>query len=234
VVGTDIYRSVVAGQHRKERRKRLFKIFLRLSLLLLLVVAGLLGIGLYRLAGESMAPGLHAGDLVVVNKAAYGLVVPFKDQVILGWGKPKLGDVVLVSLPRPDAANAANAADIAGKGRIAFKRVVGRPGDRIQVSSGRLVLNGKPAGYQLISPRAVREWPAEKGAQYEAETFEGSSHQIAFLVPGGTRAPSGMLTVPPEHYFLLGDSRDNSEDSRTLGPIPRDRILGRLGGVLWP
>ncbi len=226
MVGSDIYRSVVAGQHRKERRKRLFKVFLRLSLLLLLVVACLLGIGLYRLAGESMAPGLHAGDLVVVNKAAYGLVLPFKNQVILGWGKPKLGDVVLVSQPRLDSAD--------DSGRIAFKRVVGRPGDRVQISRGRLVLNGKPVRYQLISPRSVREWPAEKGAQYEVETFEGSSHQVAFSVPGGRQAPSGMLTVPPEHYFLLGDSRDNSEDSRTLGPIPRDRILGRLGGVLWP
>ena len=225
MVGTDIYRSVVAGQKRKERRRRLFKLFLRLSVLLLLVVAGVLGIGLYRLAGESMAPGLHAGDLVFVNKAAYGLVFPFKDRVILGWGRPKLGDVVLVSLPRPDDEDG---------GRIAFKRVVGRPGDRVQVSRGRLVLNGKPAHYQLISPRAVRDWPSEEGAQYQVESFEGRSHQLAFNVPGGAQAPSGLLSVPPEHYFLLGDSRDNSEDSRTLGPVPRDRILGRLGGVLWP
>lgn len=224
MVGTDIYRSVVAGQKRRERRKRLFKLFLRLSVLLLLAVAGLLGIGLYRLAGESMAPGLHAGDLVLVNKAVYGLVLPFKDRVILSWGRPQLGDVVLVSLPRPDGDG----------GRIAFKRVVGRPGDRVQVSRGRLVLNGKPAHYQLISERAVRQWPAEEGAQYQVETFEGHSHQLAFNVPGETPAPSGMITVPPEHYFLLGDSRDNSEDSRTLGPIPRDRILGRLGAVLWP
>lgn len=222
MVGTDIYRSVVAGQKRRERRRRLFKLFLRLSVLLLLAVGGLLGIGIYRLAGESMAPGLHAGDLVLVNKAAYGLVLPFKNQVILGWNRPKLGDVVLVYLPRPDGD------------RIAFKRVVGRPGDRVQVSQGRLVLNGKPARYQLISPRAVRDWPAEKGAQYQVESFEGRSHQLAFNVPGGEQAPSGLLSVPPEHYFLLGDSRDNSEDSRTLGPVPRDRILGRLGGVLWP
>lgn len=228
MVSTDIYRSVVGGQKRRERRKRLFKLFLRLSVLLLLVVAGVLAIGIYRLAGESMAPGLHAGDLVLVNKAAYGLVLPFKNQVILGWGRPKLGDVVLVSLPRPDAG------DVGDGDRIAFKRVVGRPGDRVQVSRGRLVLNGKPAHYQLISPRAVRDWPAEKGAQYQVESFEGRSHQLAFNVPGGRQAPSGLLTLPPERYFLLGDSRDNSEDSRTLGPVPRDRILGRLGGVLWP
>lgn len=222
MVGTDIYRSVVAGQQRRERRKRRFKLFLRLGILLLLALIAVLGVGLYRLAGESMAPGLHAGDLVVVNKAAYGLVLPFKDRVILSWARPGLGDVVLVSMPRPDGDH------------ISFKRVVGRPGDRVQVSRGRLVLNGKPARYQLISPRAVRQWPSEKGAQFEVESFEGRTHQIAFLVPGGPPAPSGLLTVPPEHYFLLGDSRDNSEDSRTLGPVPRDRILGRLGGVLWP
>lgn len=222
MVGTDIYRSVVAGQKRRERRKRLFKLFLRLGLLLILALIAVLGVGLYRLAGESMAPGLHAGDLVVVNKAAFGLVLPFKDRVILSWARPQLGDVVLVSMPRPAGDH------------ISFKRVVGRPGDRVQVSRGRLVLNGKPARYQLISPRAVREWPSEKGAQFEVESFAGSTHQIAFLVPGGRPAPSGLLTVPPEHYFLLGDSRDNSEDSRTLGPVPRDRILGRLGGVVWP
>lgn len=219
--GTDIYRSVVAGQHRRERMRRAARGAFYALLALLLVAVAVLGIGIYRLGGESMAPGLHTGDLVLVNKLAYGVVMPFRDRAVVSWRGPRRGDVVLASLPRPKG-------DL-----IAFKRVVGVPGDRVEVRWGRLTVNGEPATYQVLHPLTVRKWPGEEKAQPEAETFDGRSHQVIFGVLGGPPAPSGMTTVPPGQYFVLGDSRDNSEDSRLFGPLPSERILGRLAGVLW-
>lgn len=220
--GASIYRSVVAGQKRRERRQRRIRLAIRGLVFLALVLVACLSLGFYRLAGESMAPGLHTGDVVFVNKASYGLVVPFVNRAILSWSTPAPGEVILVAFPRPEG-------DL-----VVFKRVVGGPGDRVEVVNGRLVLNGKPARYMPLSRLTVRKWRGEEGARYEAETFADTPHQVVYGVPGGTLAPSGMITVPPDHVFVIGDSRDNSRDSREVGPLPRGRILGRYVGTLWP
>lgn len=220
--GASIYRSVVAGQKRRERRQRQVRLAVRALIVLAVVLVACLSLGFYRLAGESMAPGLHTGDVVFVNKASYGLVIPFVNRAVLSWSTPEPGEVVLVALPRPEG-------DL-----VVFKRVAGGPGDRVEVTAGRLVLNGKPARYMPLSRLTVRKWSSEAGARYEAETFADRPHQVVYGVPGGTPAPSGMITVPPDHVFVIGDSRDNSRDSREVGPLPRSRILGRYVSTPWP
>jgi signal peptidase I len=222
VGGASIYRSVVAGQKRRERRSRRIRAAIRLLVLLAVILVACLSLGFYRLAGESMAPGLHTGDVVFVNKASYGLVLPFVNRAVVSWSTPQPGEIVLVAFPRPQG-------DL-----VVFKRVAGGPGDRVEVRDGRLVLNGKPARYQPLSRLSVRRWRSEAGARYEAETFADRPHQVVYGVAGGSPALSGMITVPPGRLFLIGDSRDNSHDSRETGPLPRNRILGRYAGTLWP
>lgn len=187
----------------------------------------LLGFGLFRTAvadwnpipSASMRPTLLEGDVVLVNRLAYDLKLPLTDVVLLPLAEPQRGDIVTLSSP-------------AGGTRL-IKRIVGLPGDRIAMQGGVLILNGQPLAYtdrRTVGEQLAPGWPV--AAVRATEQLPGHSHAVQFL-PGVTaRRDFAERTVPADEFFLLGDNRDNSEDSRYIGTVPREKLIGRAHHLL--
>ena len=167
----------------------------------------------------SMRPTLLEGDVVLVNRLAYDLKLPLTDIVLLPLGEPQRGDVVTLSSP-------------AGGTRL-IKRIVGLPGDRIAMREDVLILNGQPLIYsdKLAHGETVAPgWVVN--AVRASEDLGGRAHAVQFLPSLRARRDFAERTVPAGHYFLLGDNRDNSEDSRFIGTVPREKLIGRAHHVL--
>lgn len=168
----------------------------------------------------SMKPTIMEGDRVFVNKLAYDLKVPFTTWHIAQWDNPKRGDVVVFFSP--------------ADGTRLVKRVVGLPGDRIELRNNELIVNGLPLQYEALPRTVVNELPAGEQSQHQYATEELAAHAHPMMVTPMLRAPRtfGPVTVPPGKYFMMGDNRDNSFDSRFYGCVDRDRIVGRATSVV--
>ena len=167
----------------------------------------------------SMRPTLLEGDVVLVNRLAYDLKLPLTDIVLLPLAEPQRGDVVTLSSP-------------AGGTRL-IKRIVGLPGDRIAMHDEVLVLNGRPLAYRDSRTQGealTSGWVVD--AVRATEDLDGHPHAVQFLPGLQARRNFAEVTVPPGQYFLLGDNRDNSEDSRFIGTVPREKLIGRAHHVL--
>ena len=154
----------------------------------------------YQVLGQSMEPNLHSGQHVIVNKAAYMSVdmdrlskfIPFYEvdegSEVQLFGEPQRGDVVVIRSPQ-------------GSGKRLVKRIVGMPGDSLEIEGGILRINGHTVDepYVLGQPRS-RE----------------------------------RMTVPDDHYFVLGDNRPQSNDSNNFGPVHRSQIIGKAWLAYWP
>jgi signal peptidase I len=165
----------------------------------------------------SMKPTIQEGDRVVVNKLAYDLKVPFTMIKIFGWDDPKRGDIVVLFSP--------------ADGIRLVKRVVAIPGDQVELRDNQLYINGKVAEQSLLNMEEI----ADYGRAYVfAENLAGYRHQM--MVTPDVSAPQrsyGPVVVPPGKYFVLGDNRDNSNDSRFIGFIERRRIVGKAVAVAF-
>jgi signal peptidase I len=175
----------------------------------------------FEIDGPSMEPTLLNGDRVVVAKFPFGLFFPFSDEAVTSWGMPDAGDVVIVHSP-------ADNVDI-------VKRVIGVPGDRIEIRDDVVYRNGEPIRVRILGPcqeDASTEDPTDCEWVEESigERHWRTSHSL--LSP-----PESMpeQTVPPGHIFVLGDHRDRSNDSRNprVGMIPIGRVKGRAEGIYW-
>lgn len=179
----------------------------------------------FRIPSESMVPTLLKGDFILVNKFTYGLRLPVLNAKIIGNGQPKRGDVVVFRYPpEPSVAY--------------IKRVVGLPGDQLAYRGKQLFINGLPAPL-LPSPVAAvdprfQTFDEQLGeARHRVQTLADSRWGLVGLWPGlqTHREPDGVIgweyQVPPGHYFMMGDNRDNSSDSRVWGPLPEENLIGR-------
>ncbi len=167
----------------------------------------------------SMNPTIMEGDRIFVNKLAYDLRIPFTDWRLAEWAEPQRGDVVILFSPADDV-------------RL-VKRVVGVSGDRIELRNNRLLVNGEPASYQPLEP-AVRDiLGSERQSEHRfaREQIGTASHPIMLTPSRSTRATFRPIMVPDGHYFVMGDNRDNSRDSRYFGCVERERIVGRVTRV---
>ena len=165
----------------------------------------------------SMKPTIQEGDRVVVNKLAYDLKVPFTTINIVKWGDPQRGDIVVLFSPRD--------------GVRLVKRVVAVPGDRIELRDNQLFVNGQLAQQSPIT--TVNS--LDQGPAYVLdENLYGRVHKI-MVSPQiySDKRTFGPELVPPGNYFVLGDNRDNSNDSRYIGPIERRRIVGEAVAVAF-
>jgi signal peptidase I len=182
----------------------------------------------FRIPSGSMIPTLEVGDLILVNKYTYGIRLPVINRKLVALNDPLRGDVMVFRFPHNPAQDY-------------IKRVVGLPGDRISYVGKRLTLNGEPVPLRPIE-RYLDEGRVQHYAQYQ-EKLGAVEHRI--IVADGPQIPiirgfahthpdacrysiEGIAcTVPAGHYFVMGDNRDNSEDSRYWGFVPDENIVGR-------
>ncbi|WP_218938723.1 signal peptidase I [Oleiharenicola lentus] len=169
----------------------------------------------------SMNPTILEGDVVWVNKLAYGLRVPLTQLYLSRWSEPQRGDIVVVLSPLD--------------GTRLVKRVIGVPGDTVELRDNRLVLNGRAVDYEPAAEnygeRIARR--LQPHAFFAEENLAGLAHPVMGLRGAGATARNyATVTVPPGGYFLMGDARDNSRDSREFGFATREAILGKAEGVL--
>lgn len=168
----------------------------------------------------SMHPNLLEGDVVFVNRLAYNVKVPLTDVVIGTTGEPQRGDIVTFSSPKD--------------GTRLIKRVIALPGDRVEMRNERLVINGQPAGYATLG-RATEtvKGLGDLAALHIGETIaDARAHSIQLMPEVQARRDFAPVTVPAGQYMMLGDNRDNSEDSRYIGLVPRALLIGRAERVL--
>ncbi|WP_172152541.1 MULTISPECIES: signal peptidase I [Pseudomonas] len=184
----------------------------------------------FQIPSGSMKPTLEVGDFILVNKFAYGIRLPVLDTKIIEVDNPQRGDVMVFRYPSDPNINY-------------IKRVVGLAGDQIRYSSDkRLFVNGQPVAQQLLG-----EEPGSLGsvALYE-ERLGAAEHMIRKEMNRYRAEPGREWVVPQGHYFMMGDNRDNSNDSRywndpaipkpLLGMVPDQNIVGKAFAVWmsWP
>jgi signal peptidase I len=164
----------------------------------------------------SMKPTIEEGDRVVVNKLAYDLKVPFTTVEVFKWADPQRGDIVVLFSPVD--------------GTRLVKRVVGIPGDRIEMRDNQLFVNDHAAKWKEISS----EEDSEQGSSLVVEeNLAGRLHRVMFTPQIPAVRSFGAITVPPGRYYVMGDNRDNSNDSRFIGLIERRRIVGKATAVAF-
>lgn len=167
----------------------------------------------------SMRPSILEGDRIVVNKLAYDLKIPFTRVHLLEWGAPLRGEIVVFFSPED--------------GKRLVKRVVALPGDTVEVRANRVSIDGEVVRYQTLEVDDVM-LPAYRPAPWDRLALESlghGGHPVVFGDPWGRHRWFGPVLVPPGHYFVMGDNRDNSRDSRAFGFVPRDRIVGQATAV---
>lgn len=171
----------------------------------------------FQIPSESMVPTLEVGDFIVVNKFAYGVRLPVINKKIIDVSLPERGDV-MVFVPPHDP-------------RYFIKRVIGLPGDKIEVSDNQLYVNGEKAQQDIIR----REKGPTRGgcAEYIVvdETFADHTHKMRKCVRANFMVQKGAWVVPEGHYFMMGDNRDNSADSRAWGFVPEENIVGEAFAI---
>jgi signal peptidase I len=176
----------------------------------------------FRIPSGSMMPTLLQGDYIFVKKYSYGLRWPVIEKKFYGTGSPERGDVVVFRLPSDPSVNY-------------IKRVVGLPGDTIVYADHQLYVNGE----QMPLTKHPDSRLHDSGLVF-IEVLDGREHEIRISRPG-SRATERTYTVPVGHYFMMGDNRDNSQDSRFIGEIPETHLVGEavriwmhMDGLEWP
>jgi signal peptidase I len=182
----------------------------------------------FKIPSSSMVPTLLVGDFILVNKYVYGIRVPVANRKLIEVARPERGDVMVFRYPEDPSLDY-------------IKRVIGLPGDRIEYRNKRLSINGTP-----LPLRQMEDYLSRERMQFSrrfVETVNGTDHEIlldedapASLMPGRSFPFAGncnyntsglACTVPAGHYFVMGDNRDNSSDSRVWGFVPDENIVGK-------
>lgn len=168
----------------------------------------------------SMKPTILGGDVVFINKLAYDLRVPFTWARLARWSEPARGDIVVCFSP--------------DEGTRLVKRIIGMPGDVVELRDGGLRINGVPQTRGPLPASATRDLPADEraAAVFARERLDGRAHAVMALSHPLARRDFGPVRVPADHLFVLGDNRDNSRDSRSFGFVPRAKIIGEAKGVV--
>ena len=162
----------------------------------------------FQIPSQSMLPTLKVGDFILVSKSTYGIRLPVLRTKLVDISSPKRGDVMVFFPPHED--------------RYFIKRVVGLPGDKVQVLNGVMYINGEQMEQVLMPEEAT-----SARSVVMTENLVGSQHLIQKRISPTRLSQSYTSMVPDGHYFMMGDNRDNSSDSRVWGPVPEERIVGK-------
>lgn len=159
----------------------------------------------FRIPSGSMKPTLVVGDFIFVKKYSYGLRLPVTETKFIETGNPERGDVIVFRLPSDPRVNY-------------IKRVIGLPGDEVRLERQRLTINGEMADLQVNGE-------TYDGAPVYVEDLDGRVHKTLIHNPGRSKQ-DGVYIVPEGQYFVMGDNRDRSKDSRYIGAIPEEYLVG--------
>ncbi|MDR0379071.1 MAG: signal peptidase I [Candidatus Accumulibacter sp.] len=182
----------------------------------------------FKIPSGSMIPTLLVGDFILVNKFTYGIRLPIINRKIIGIDTPQRGDVMVFRFPEDPSVDY-------------IKRVIGLPGDKVAYQNKQLSINGEP-----VEKLRIDDYLHPERLYYSrqfAETIDGKAHRVLndrdapAFIHGASRFPyaenclynnAGVIcTVPEGHYFMMGDNRDNSTDSRYWGFVPDENIVGK-------
>jgi signal peptidase I len=163
----------------------------------------------------SMKPTIVEGDRIFVNKMAYDIRLPFTHISLIKLAEPQTNDIIIFD-------------SVASDKRL-VKRVIGVPGDKIAMKDNQLLINGQAITYQQTSTEK-----SHINNHYDnTETINGHSHNIRTNNVASRLANFNQVTVPEGQFLVLGDNRDNSADSRVIGFVPRNEIVGRSSKVVF-
>lgn len=166
--------------------------------------------------GESDLPSFVSGDKIIINRSAYDITLPFSNIKLLHWQKPDRGDMILCYFKRSDSQD------------FWLKRIIGLPGDTIQIRKNKIYINQKQLKYELVKKEALD--PHKESSLNELvaiESGKGLAHLVTFSDAENILSNFGPLIITDKHYFVLGDNRSNSLDSRFLGLVPQNHIYGK-------
>jgi signal peptidase I len=167
----------------------------------------------YQVPTGSMIPTIKIGDFILVNKFAYGLRLPVLGTKILDVGEPQRGEIMVFIPPHVN--------------QYFIKRVIGLPGDTIRYENQRLSVNGELVAEEFVSSVSVDTGIGPLDGVLNSATYNGVTHATQHI-PGvnSSRGRSSWI-VPAGHYFMIGDNRENSADSRVWGAVPEENIVGK-------
>jgi len=177
----------------------------------------------FKIPSGSMIPTLTIGDHLLVNKFIYGPRVPFTDTRIFVWKEPKRGDVIVFKYPDDEKKDF-------------IKRVVGLPGDKLEIKKGKLLINDQLVPVVETGEYVDKEHRFGKSYDIKAKLLEEQlgnvTHKIQYLRDQSDYDFHAVL-VPKDSVFVMGDNRDNSQDSRFWGFVKYNKILGRALIIYW-
>ncbi len=167
---------------------------------------------------ESMVPNLLIHDHILVKKFSYGFKPPIGDGWLWKYAEPKRSDIVVFRFPE-------------NRDVFFIKRLIGLPGDEITVQNGQISVNGKP---WTLAPISSEDFPDEDIFNYYNESSEGTKPHIIRLSakPDHLGPDENKMTVPPHSYFVMGDNRDQSHDSRFWGFVDENLLVGKAS-LIW-
>lgn len=169
----------------------------------------------FRIPSGSMMPSLLIGDFILVNKYTYGLRLPVLHTQVTEGVRPERGDVAVFRFPNDESVDF-------------IKRVIGLPGDHVSYYGRRLTINGKPLPVEFL--KVYEGQGTAKGNMQGNDVFiekQGDHSYTMMIEPDGDSRTNGELVVPEGHYFVMGDNRDNSNDSRYWGFVPEQNLVGK-------
>jgi len=163
----------------------------------------------------SMKPTILEGDRIFINKLAYDLKIPYTTVHLARWADPKRGDIVVFYSPQD--------------GKRLIKRVIGLPGDKVAMYKNHLFINGTAIEYRAINPDTMDEdiFKQRSGNLLLIEKLDKASHAVMLTPSRPSLHSFEPITISEGKYFMMGDNRDNSADSRFFGFVDRGKIVGR-------
>ena len=158
----------------------------------------------------SMKPTIVEGDRILVNKLAYDIRIPLTHVSLKKLADPERGDIIIF--------------DSEASGKRLVKRVIGVPGDQIALVNNQLIINGKPLSYDTLNN--------DEQYIYKSESLTTTPHTIQVTQYGSALSNFDTVKVPEGQYLAMGDNRDHSADSRVIGFVPRNEIVGKSNKVV--
>ncbi len=171
----------------------------------------------YRVPTGSLEPTVMPGDFIAVKEFSYGLRLPVLHTKIIPTGEPKRGQIAVFRWPKNPK-------------KVFVKRVIGTPGDHLVYKNKILYLNGKEQPQKFLYTTVDRSAWGQPIVQVRQENLNGIKHLI-YVRPYGGETKDYDLVVPKGHYFMMGDNRDDSDDSRDWGFVPEDHLIGQAFGI---